>query len=583
MKDRAGEKTMKKGLAFILTGLISLGMLSNVWAANWNSGTRNTRTPQQQENINAFIPAEIKSKFQDLSVGQREASCKNPERVKYENHVKELLSQTPPKKPIGLNSRMDNARSIKAYNDIKLFRDAITILNTEAVFLDDGEAKELILSGLDHWAKDQALLDTFDCKNNRCKHAWQSKDGQDLAPILDHTTVETLVNELRYAYHASVVAFKPEDQRHKTIQSWFKKWQSRTRGVGKNSQGIGLGYGRRLPQLYNALLDGKFDCSESNCAKSIAREILVLIDRAVNEDGSIKFHTERGDRALYYHSSGLGYATVGLEIAKFFELEIPKDLDTRIERAGEVFYSGLNDHAYMDKWAKNANRGRATKGKQFFNDDLSFVHTNGSWYFIFALRYPNSSIAKNLDKLIKPQSKAQLMDVRWGVGLGCVYRAVANKDVIQTNFAQSESQPRTPLKELAIDNQGESKPYQCGFVVSKFGTDEKGNAYSYQMASGKLTIKDDSINFGPAMWSSGKGDPNLFTQQSSLSVKNGSQLDGEIEIYGTKKATKVLKLFTSNGYEPRTQENQEFGIQGAHTFNVGRSKWLWEISGCKHG
>ena len=58
------------------------------------------------------------------------------------------------------------------------------------------------------------------------------------------------------------------------------------------------------------------------------------------------------------------------------------------------------------------------------------------------------------------------------------------------------------------------------------------------------------------MWSSGKGDPNLFTQQSSLSVKNGSQLDGEIEIYGTKKATKVLKLFTSNGYEPRTQKTK---------------------------
>ena len=69
----------------------------------------------------------------------------------------------------------------------------------------------------------------------------------------------------------------------------------------------------------------------------------------------------------------------------------------------------------MDEWAKDANRGRATKGKQCFNDDLSFVHTNGSWYFIFAVRYPNSSIAKNLDKLIKPQSKTQLMDVRWGL------------------------------------------------------------------------------------------------------------------------------------------------------------------------
>ena len=574
---------VKPGWGHILSGLISLGMLSNVWAANWNSGTNDTRAPQHQKTLSTFIPPEIKSAFQDLSMNQREASCRNPERDKYENHVLDLLSETPPEKLIGLNSRMDNASGIKAFNDIKKFRQAITILNTEAVFLDDNEAKELILSGLDHWAKDQALLDTFDCKNNRCKHAWQSKDGQDPAPILDHTTVETLVTELRYAYYASVVAFKPEDPRHKTIQAWFKRWQSRTRGVAKKSKGIGLGFGRRLPQLYEAMLNGKIECDEPKCARPIAKQILALIDKTVNNDGSLKFHTERGDRALYYHSSGLGYATVGLEIAKFFELEIPRDLETRIERAGELFYSGFNDHAYMDKWAKNANRGRATKGKQFFNDDLSFVQTNGSWYFIFALRYPKSSIAKNLDKLIKPQSKAQLMDLRWGVGLGCVYRAIANKDVTSTAIVQSKSLPESPLKTLISDNQGETETYQCRFTVSKSGKDKQGSAYGYEMASGKITIKDNLINFGPAVWSSGKGDPDLFSKQSGLSVKNGSQLDGEIEIYVTKKATNVRKLFTSNGYEPRTQENQEFGIQGVHIFDVGRSKWLWEISGCENG
>ena len=96
----------------------------------------------------------------------------------------------------------------------------------------------------------------------------------------------------------------------------------------------------------------KNKCDEPKCARSIAKQILALIDKTVNNDGSLKFHTERGDRALYYHSSGLGTATVGLEIARFFELEIPYDLDTRIERAGELFYSGFNDHAYMDKWAK---------------------------------------------------------------------------------------------------------------------------------------------------------------------------------------------------------------------------------------
>jgi len=565
----------------IVTGLISLSTSGSLWAANWNSGNNGNKTLQHQKAVNIFVPQDIKTKFQELPALQREASCKNPERIKYANHIKELLGKQPPKKLVGLNSRMDNANGIEAYKQIKLLRQAVTILNTEAVFLNDEEAKELILSGLNHWAKNQALLNTFDCKKNKCKHAWQSKDGQDLAPILDHTTVETLVNELLYTYYASVVAFRPEDPRHKTIQSWFKIWQSRTRGVARKSQGIGLGFGRRLPQLYKAILDGKLDCSGQNCAKPIVKQILALIDRTVNDDGSLKFHTERGDRALYYHSSGLGTATVGLEIAKFFKVEIPDGLDARIEKAGELFYSGFNDHSYMDKWAKNANRGRATKGKQFFNDDLSFIQTNGSWYFIFALRYPNSNIAKNLDKLIKPQSKAQLMDVRWGVGLGCVYRALTKINLSQAALAQSKSQPNTPITEPAADNQVGTPAYQCSFNVSKSGKDGKGNAYSYEMASGKLTIKDRAISFGLAEWSSGKGDPGLFSKQSSLSVKNRSELDGEIEIYGTKKANKVLTLVTLNGYEKTSSQNSKFGIEGSHTFDVGKSKWLWEISGCE--
>ena len=77
------------------------------------------RAPQHQKTMSAFIPPEIKSAFQDLSTNQREASCKNPERDKYENHLKDLLSETPPEKLIGLNSRMDNASGIKAFNDIK--------------------------------------------------------------------------------------------------------------------------------------------------------------------------------------------------------------------------------------------------------------------------------------------------------------------------------------------------------------------------------------------------------------------------------------------------------------------------------
>ena len=142
------------------------------------------------------------------------------------------------------------------------------------------------------------------------------------------------------------------------------------------------------------------------------------------------------------------------------------------------------------------------------------------------------------------------MDLRWGVGLGCVYRAIANKDVTSTAIVQSKSLPESPLKKLISDNQGETETYQCRFEVSKSGKDKQGSAYGYEMASGKITIKDNLINFGPAVWSSGKGDPDLFSKQSSLSVKNGSQLDG-LRFMSPK------KLPTCGSYLHRMATNQE--------------------------
>ena len=82
------------------------------------------------------------------------------------------------------------------------------------------------------------------------------------------------------------------------------------------------------------------------------------------EDGSIKNRTTRGNRGLWYHHTGLIETIVTLEMARKHGLKIPSSLEQRIERAGEIFIRGFEDHSYMDKWAEVAYRGVFTPGNK---------------------------------------------------------------------------------------------------------------------------------------------------------------------------------------------------------------------------
>ena len=69
-------------------------------------------------------------------------------------------------------------------------------------------------------------------------------------------------------------------------------------------------------------------------------------------------------------------------MARKYGIKIPKSLEQRLERAGEIFIRGFEEHSYMDKWASKAHNSVFTPGKQDFRDNLKLPNGN-AWLYIF--------------------------------------------------------------------------------------------------------------------------------------------------------------------------------------------------------
>ena len=165
-------------------------------------------------------------------------------------------------------------------------------------------------------------------------------------------------------------------------------------------------------------------CISGDCPKKLIKKLVQSLNRLVLEDGSLKDRTTRGDRALHYHNEAMFEVIITLEMARKFEVDIPQSLHERVKKAGNIFVNGFFDHTFMDKWAKEAFNAKYTPGKQRYKKDLNKLNYGTSWYFIFAYRYPDSTLAKRINELFHDGTRAARRDNAIGVGLGCVYRAL---------------------------------------------------------------------------------------------------------------------------------------------------------------
>ena len=373
-------------------------------------------------NGNFIVPADVLNKFSQIEkVNLRKFCGGKPKRAK--QRLSKTLNSAVPMKLVGFNSRMDNIDNVQNAKLLDEFVLDFSRITTSYMSQGDNDDGELALEALFYWASNNAFLDTVQCTSNgilnsqKCTE-WTEPNGQDLSLIKDHSTVQMHLMHLAYGYNMALKFYKRDDSRHAVVQAWFEKFFARNKAP--DDVYFGLDHGWYWPKILKAQLEGK------SSVKMIDR-LLQQLDEDILEDGSIRNRTTRGNKALWYHHDGMKEIMITLELARRHGFEIPKQLDLKIEKAGELFIKAFQDHSYLNKWAKTAHNSIYTPDKQEFSDHLSFPNGN-AWLYIYAYRYPESNVTTELLDLLNNEVKKApaAVDGMVGFGLGCIYASLSD-------------------------------------------------------------------------------------------------------------------------------------------------------------
>ena len=375
---------------------------------------------------NPFIPTDVLDQVSQSDLKQKSKFCVgNSERIFSQL---QKLSEQPPLKLEGYNSRMDNRDEVIGAEQLDQFVLRMSEAYTDSWFTEDDSKKERLLDYLARWAESGALLETYNCMakgyydgRGECAE-WRQKDGQDISKAKDYSTAQINLMHLAYGYYLLLSDFNPSDPKHQVIQDWFKQLFGRNKSADDVSFGLDLGW--HWPNIVYGRLTGAGNFSKNNPDKLLKRAVRKL-DSIINSDGSFVNRTTRGNRALWYHLTGLNETLVTLEMARAAGIEISADLDERVQKAGEIFIRGFEDHSYMDQWAKEAHNSIYVPGEQIFNSRFDTPNGNAAM-FILMYRYPESEAAKKIAGYLGQTPNAGRMDAYIGFGMGCFY-AVAKE------------------------------------------------------------------------------------------------------------------------------------------------------------
>ena len=407
----------------VITFVFALMVSTTAWAGNWNQSKDPGHTAQTGT-VNIIIPDDVMTAFQNAAPSVKAKHCS----AKNDNPYQELaqLAAKPPKRLFGYNSRMDNGKDVEGALEADLFVLRLAEAYTDSWVSGSDNKRQKVMNALYAWAKSDALTKTKPCvKNGRLLNScteWTQNDGQDPSDKKDHSTTQMHMMHIAYGYYLTLADFNSDDPKHLVIQNWIKtffKWNKKPGGVY-----IGLDLGYHWPAVLQGTIENVSVSSERHPKKLLTKAVREL-DKVVLEDGSIKDRTTRGNKGLWYHHTGLIETIVTLEMARKYGVKIPDSLEQRIEKAGEIFIRGFEDHSYMDKWASKAHNGVFTPGKQDFRDNLKLPNGN-AWFYVFSYRYPNAGFTQKLDKILNQYPRNGRRDGYIGFGLGCIY-AVAKE------------------------------------------------------------------------------------------------------------------------------------------------------------
>ena len=407
----------------VITFVTALMVSTAAWAGNWNQSKDPGHTAQTGT-VNIIIPDDVMTAFQNAAPSVKAKHCSAKNDYPYQELAQ--LAAKPPKRLFGYNSRMDNGKDVEGALEADLFVLRLAEAYTDSWVSGSDNKRQKVMNALYAWAKSDALTKTKPCvKNGRLLNScteWTQNDGQDPSDKKDHSTTQMHMMHIAYGYYLTLADFNSDDPKHLVIQNWIKtffKWNKKPGGVY-----IGLDLGYHWPAVLQGTIENVSVSSERHPKKLLTKAVREL-DKVVLEDGSIKDRTTRGNKGLWYHHTGLIETIVTLEMARKYGVKIPDSLEQRIEKAGEIFIRGFEDHSYMDKWASKAHNGVFTPGKQDFRDNLKLPNGN-AWFYVFSYRYPNAGFTQKLDKILNQYPRNGRRDGYIGFGLGCIY-AVAKE------------------------------------------------------------------------------------------------------------------------------------------------------------
>ena len=378
-----------------------------------------TITYAKQLSKTPFVPDDVLNTFTSLSKEHKVKFC-----FKNFDPFIDKINEDLPLKIEGYNSKMDNENKVKGIRAMDVFKEFATTTNY-AFISENFELQEFLFNKLFEWADDKALTKTKQCyrktaKNSilkDCEGEWSDPEGQDLAPIKDATVTLEVIMGLNYLYNFYFVNYKIEDPRHKTINEWFKPFYKQIKPANKFYMGNSAGW--YFPNIALRHSDNK-DYS------GLIKKLVKGADKWVLSDGSIKNRTTRGNRALWYHHSGLGEAFVIMEIAKAADIKLPNNYEKKLLKAAELFHDTYLDHTVIEPWSKKKYNSQASNGKQDFRSDFNSTSHDAAWFHIIQYRYPNHRTSKFIKENMYPRATSLKADQKLGISLGCIYNALAN-------------------------------------------------------------------------------------------------------------------------------------------------------------
>ena len=368
-----------------------------------------------------FIPDNIQAEFKKLPIKHKIKFCG------FENYKPKhsIINKDLPMRILGYNSRMDNWKAVEGVYSREVFKEFADAVTFSSV-TENTQIKEFLFDKLYIWAKNKSLTKTKKCYRNSlknsilkdCEGEWSDPEGQDLAPIKDATVTLEIVMGLNYIYNLNFVNYKIDDPRHKIINNWFKPFYKRIKPANKFYMGNSAGwYFPNIALRHNS----------NNDYSELVKKLVKGADKWVLDDGSIRDRTSRGNRALWYHHTGLGEAFMILEIAKAANIKLPKSYEINLLKAAELFQDSFLDNSKIETWAKKGHNSQASNGEQKFNKNLDGVSFNGPWFHIIQYRYPNHKTSKFLKSKMTNRARSLKSDDVAGIGIGCIYNALANK------------------------------------------------------------------------------------------------------------------------------------------------------------